>query len=313
MTEQRMRWLCETFSFLDEEVEFPSLNIPELGLSTDFKLIMPEAIERAALLLRTHWGLKERPIPDMLLALENAGIPTTCLEIVSEKQDGFCFRSERLKRPFVGINIHSVSAARARYDAAHELGHLCLHRYVTPQQSRDPSLHKLIEQQAHRFAGAFLFPKDAFLSEVRAVSLDYFSALKKRWGISIAAMIFRAFDLGLIGDAERTALYQNMTRRGWRGPSREPFDNIQEMPLEQPRMLRRGIQNILTAGIFGRSTLQATLGLPVQEIEQIAGLDSGFLSNESLEQLRIPNRSPSLRSVDLESGTVVEFPRRSKF
>jgi Zn-dependent peptidase ImmA (M78 family) len=313
MTHQRMRWLCETFSFLDEEVEFPSLSIPHLGLPEDFRQFMPEDIEQAAVKLRAHWGLRERPIPDMLLALENAGIPTACLEIVSEKQDGFCFPSARLKRSFVGININGVSAARERYDAAHELGHLCLHRLVTPQQSRDPSLHKLIEQQAHRFAGAFLFPKNAFLSEVQAATLDWFSALKKQWGLSIGAMIFRSYDLGLIDEFEKTTLFQKMTRRGWRGTRREPFDDPNEMPLERPRMLRRGIENVVAGGIFGRETIQWYLGLPAGEIEQLAGLDKGFISGSAaVEHLASPKRGLPLKAVDLESGMVVEFRQRPK-
>lgn len=313
MTEQRMRWLCEAFALLDEEVEFPTLNIPDLGVPHDFRLIMPEDIEQAALRLRHFWGLRERPIPDMLLALENAGIPTTCLEIVSDKQDGFCFCSERLKRPFVGINVHGVSKARERYDAAHELGHLCLHKFVTPQQSREPSLHKIIEQQAHRFAGAFLFPKNAFLSEVQAASLDWFSALKKRWGFSIAAMIYRSFDLGIVDEFEKSVLFQKMTRRGWRGPKREPFDDPDAMPLERPRMLRRGVENVVAGGIFGRETIQNSLGLPASEIEQLAGLDKGFISGSAaVAHLAIPKKSLQLKAVDLESGTVVEFRQRPK-
>ncbi|MCP3475905.1 hypothetical protein NLM33_37320 [Bradyrhizobium sp. CCGUVB1N3] len=41
-------------------------------------------------------------------------------------------------------------------------------------------MNKQIEQQAHRFAGAFLFPREAFRFEVTRPTLDYFRALKKR-------------------------------------------------------------------------------------------------------------------------------------
>ncbi len=134
MTEQRMRWLCEIFSFLEREVDFPSVNLPKLDLPSDFRLVSAEMIENVAALVRTHWGLRDLPIPDVTLALENAGIPVVNLEIISEKQDGFCFRSQELDRSFVGINTCNVSAARARFDAAHELGHIILHKQVTPQE-----------------------------------------------------------------------------------------------------------------------------------------------------------------------------------
>ncbi len=261
MTEQRMIWLCEIFAFLERDVNFPVVGIPDLALP-DFRSITPDMIERAVEDIRAHWKLRDLPIPDVLLALENAGVPVCNLEIMSEKQDGFCFCSPKLNRTFVGINTHNVSAARARYDAAHELGHIVLHKHVTPQQIRDPVLHKKLEQQAHRFAGAFLFPRTAFRAEVSVPSLDYFCALKKRWGISIAAMVHRAFDVGLIDDLEMTALYRNMARRRWRGVLQEPFDSSEEMRLERPRMLRRGMDVLLNDGHM-RSSIRAALALPL--------------------------------------------------
>ena len=124
MTEQRMYWLCELFAFLEREVNFPELDAPEVDLPKDFRLTTHDHIEAAAGSVRLCWGLRSGPIPDVTLALENAGIPVVNLEILSDKQDGFSFRSPSLERTFVGVNVHNVSAARARYDAAHELGHV---------------------------------------------------------------------------------------------------------------------------------------------------------------------------------------------
>lgn len=309
MTEQRMIWLCEVYNFLTQEVDFPRIDLPPPELPSNFRQITPDLIERAAEDLRDHWKLRDQPIPDMTLALENAGIPVVNLEIASDKQDGFCFRSERLQRLFVGINTYEVSAARARYDAAHELGHLVLHQNVTPQQAREPLLHKLLEQQAFRFAGAFLFPKSAFRREVRTPSLDYFSALKKRWGISIAAMAYRAHNLGLIDDAERSVLYRNMARRRWRGALQEPFDDPSEMPLERPRMLRRGLEVVLEESCAHRSDIARNLALPERELEQIVGVDRGYFRTGETIQLAVPKRQ-RLKAFDMETGTIVEFPSR---
>ncbi len=312
MTAQRAIWACEIFSFLESEVNFPELNLPEMGLPRDFRLITSEQIERAAKDLREHWSLRDRPIPDMVLALENAGIPVVQLEIPSEKQDGFCFWSKMLRRFFVGINVSGISAVRVRYDAAHELGHALLHSKVTIEEFRDPAMNKIIERQAHRFAASFLFPQSAFLDEVRVPSLDYFCSLKKKWGISIGAMVYRAWTLGLVDDEERKNLFQNMTRRGWRGALREPFDEPGEMSVERPRMLRRGMEAVIDAGLFGRSTFLAALALPENEIEQIVGLQAGAFRTAEVVQLAVSPRSGP-RVVDLESGNVVEFqPRRGR-
>lgn len=310
MTEQRMIWLCEMFAFLETELTFPHFELPQLDIPCDFRLITPEVIERAAEALRTHWKLGLRPIPDVTLALENAGVPVVNLDIPSEKQDGFCFRSKYLHRSFVGINTYNISCSRARYDCAHELGHIVLHAHVTPQQDKDPALHKIIEDQAHRFAGAFIFPREAFHQEVRTPSLDYFCSLKKRWGISIGAMIFRASNLDIIGKEERSVLFRNLTRRGWRGVLREPFDSRSEMPMERPRMLKRGVEALLGEGFYTREGLLSVLTLPDREIEQIMGIEEGFFKSSELVQLAVPKHTKHLRSRDLESGEVIEFTKR---
>jgi Zn-dependent peptidase ImmA (M78 family) len=309
MTEQRMIWLAETFSFLEREVNFPVVNLPKLDLPKDFRALTPDMIERTAEDTRKHWKLRDLPIPDMSLALENAGIPVVNLEITSEKQDGFFFYSHTLARPFVGINTYQISCARSRYDAAHELGHAILHREVTLSQLRDPALNKRIEQQAHLFAGAFLFPRASFRQEVAVPTLDYFSALKKRWGMSIAAMVYRAGVLGMIDDFEKVELYKKMSRRQWRGPLQEPFDDPSEMPLEKPRMLRRGVKVMIEEG-YSRATIQAAIGLPSKEAEQILGLDKGFFQTADLVQLATPKPRTNLKTTDLESGEVIEFPQR---
>ncbi len=310
MTEQRMTWLCEIFAFLEREVDFPTLDLPDLSLPQDFRLITPDMIERAAETLRQHWKLRDLPIPDMILALENAGIPVVTMEIPSDKQDGFFFRSKALDRYFVGINTNEVSASRARYDAGHELGHAVLHSNVTSTQTKDTKLIKLIESQAHRFAAAFLFPRASFLREVGTVSLDYLCDLKKRWGMSIAAMIYRAYDLGIIDDIERTDLYRKMVRRRWKATGQEPFDDRASMPLEQPRMLRRGVEAVVNDGIFGLAQFKSALALPDREIEQLIGVQPEFFNPHLTVSLAQVRRTTSLSAVDLESGKVVDFVKR---
>jgi Zn-dependent peptidase ImmA (M78 family)/transcriptional regulator with XRE-family HTH domain len=313
MTEQRMTWLCEIFSYLERALDFPVMALPELAVPHDFRNITPELIERATEALRDHWKLRDQPIPDVILALENVGIPVVTLDISSDKQDGFCFYSHQLSRHFVGINTYNVSAARLRYDAAHELGHAVLHRNVTLQQSRDTVAHKLIEQQAHRFAGAFLFPRKAFIANVGSPSLDYFCSLKKHWGMSIVSMVYRAYNLGLIDEDEKTSLYRGMSRRNWRGPLQEPFDSRQDMPLERPRMLRRGVEVVLNEGIFGRSTLLSAISLPEREMEQIVGVESGFFNDAAAPvQLASLRKGGLVRASDMETGIVLEFPQRNK-
>lgn len=300
MTEQRMRWLCEIYGFLISEVDFGFSPLPNFDVPSDVNLISGEMIERVAMQVRQAWGLRSEPIPDMILALENSGIPVTTLNFSSEKQDGFCFRSKLLDKVFVGINIENASSARARLDAAHEFGHYILHRNVSVAQARHAATHKLMEKQAFRFAGALLFPRDAFLEEVGAVSLDYFSALKRRWGMAISAMVVRASDLGLIDTEEVGDLFRRMTLRRWRGIRREPFDT--EMELERPRMLRRGFETMLRSGMFAKSAITSALPHPTREIETIASLDPGTLSLLAAPSLSVAIRHENHGLLDFKIG-----------
>jgi len=310
MTSQRMRWLCEIYSYLSSEVDFSSTPIPDFDIPANVNLITSEQIERIAADLRYEWGLRLEPIPDMILALENAGIPVTTLDFSSEKQDGCCFHSKLLNKTFVAINVESASAVRVRLDAAHELGHLVLHKYVTTTQARHPVTHKLMEKQAFQFAGALLFPREAFFNEVPFVSLDYLCALKRRWGMAISAMIKRACDLGLVDGEEAASLYRNMTRRGWRGARMEPFDNAMEV--EKPRMLRRGFEALLGSGMFARSAVRSALPHPPREIELIAGLSPGTLVDARSAEFSVSLRQESKQLLDLESGNVLHFPVRHR-
>lgn len=115
---------------------------------------------------------------------------------------------------------------RQRFTIAHELGHLVLHtrrRSVT-----DP------EDEAHRFAGAFLAPANRMREAFdRPVTLTDLAQLKARWGVSMQALIMRGSALGLIDEHRKTSLYKQLSARRWR--TREPVD----VPPEQPVLLHR--------------------------------------------------------------------------
>jgi len=60
--------------------------------------------------------------------------------------------------PFIFLNS-AKSAERGRHDAAHELGHLVLHRHGGP-------IGRKAEEQANAFASAFLMPRSSILAHV---------------------------------------------------------------------------------------------------------------------------------------------------
>jgi Zn-dependent peptidase ImmA (M78 family) len=99
----------------------------------------------------------------------------------------------------------AVPGDRFRLTLSHEVAHLVLHARKT----------ELAEREANRFAGALLFPADDFdLAMTARPLLSDFIALKSAWGISVAALVYRAHELGYVDDSRYRALQIQMAK--WR-------------------------------------------------------------------------------------------------
>jgi hypothetical protein len=118
-------------------------------------------------------------------------------------------------------------------------------------------------------------------------------------------MIFRARDLEMIDDADKSSLFQNMTRRRWRGPEGEPYDSLAEIPIERPRVLRRAIEAVVDGGILMRNQIADLLAVPLAELEELAALDRGYLTGRSPDLVRLKDRDGVLG----DSGNVIDFRR----
>src|SRR5439155_14410703 len=132
--------------------------------------------------------------------------------------------------PYIFLGAEKTCAVRARFNLGHELGHLILHRRVDEKHVRYiPSDHRKMEEQAHRFAGAFLLPAKSFGRDVYAVTLEALRSLKPKWKVAIGALLKRAEHLGFISERQLQRTWIAYSRRGWR--SREPLDDeIEEAP-----------------------------------------------------------------------------------
>ncbi|MCP9480790.1 XRE family transcriptional regulator [Shimia sp. CNT1-13L.2] len=261
-TSQRIDWAAEAFGILSEYVDFPRLELPRLeNWPLNWAAVSNEQIEDLADHCRDAWGLGAYPIPDMCLALENIGIPVLAFDIENEKQSGYSRWADHIQRPIVGANTLESSAVRMRFNLAHELYHVLAHfGSVSEKEVRHAKTYQAIEKQAHRFAGALLFPRDSFLRTVQYPSLEEFASHKQEWGISILAQIKRAQDLGVCDSEWARALNIRASKNGYRGKRGEPFDK--EMPLEKPRMFRRAIEAIEDGSELLLGQVRQRLSLP---------------------------------------------------
>ena len=279
-------WYTQVAKYLDEFVNFPVVDVPEAAPKDVSGRYSIDEIEEIAARTRKHWGLGLGPISNVLSLIESRGVSVCRHVIEGEQVEAFSFWNG--ERPFVFMASEKESGARVRFDLAHELGHLILHRWIEPEELQDPTTLKIIEGEADRFASAFLLPLGSFPNEVYTARLDVFLDLKMRWRVSIQAMIYRCRDLQLIDEAQFTNLYKQVSYRKWR--KREPMDDPEIITLEQPRLLKRAMELVLDGGRKHQDEVVADLTLNPRLLEAFCNLPRGMLSGESTN-----NPEPTLK------------------
>jgi len=282
--EAKYLWLQDIYQYLWSFVEFPSVNFPNIDPPDSPEKISEQYIEDAADYLRQFWGLSDAPIENITRLVENNGIVVSFFDLGADGLDGFS--QKNYDRPHIIISTGKNSAVRIRFSLAHELGHLILHRKINPKALKDSSKFKLMEQQAHRFASAFIFPQSTFFQEIVIPDLATFRMRKPRWKLSIAAMIFRAKNLGLIDDDREKMLRRSYGAKKW--SRMEPLDD--QINIDYPELLKDAIELILNEGVQSKSDIINNPPISRQDIEKIAGLEPDFLQDNVVKlKLRIEN------------------------
>lgn len=164
--------------------------------------------EAAAMMLRQYWGIGELPIRNVIHLLEAKGIRVFSLAENTVEVDAYSLWRDNT--PFIFLNTMK-SSERSKFDAAHELGHLILHKHGT-------HVGQDAEIEADRFASAFLMPRSSILASASAVRLATIStliALKKKWGVSLAALAYRLHKLDLLTDWHYRTLCIEMSKKGY--------------------------------------------------------------------------------------------------
>lgn len=189
-----------------QRFELPEPQLPDLRLESN-----PET---AAMALRAAWGLGDRPITNLIRLIESKGVRVFSLAERDRSLDGFSFW--RSSEPFIFLNTQK-SAERSRFDAAHELGHLVLHRHGGVAGLD-------MEREAMAFASAFLMPKASIRAHIRRPpSIASLTEAKHWWGVSLAALIRRLYDLDLITRWFYRALSIQLQKAGYRDSEPEPM------------------------------------------------------------------------------------------
>ncbi|HEC2242352.1 TPA: ImmA/IrrE family metallo-endopeptidase, partial [Staphylococcus delphini] len=236
--------------FLDQYVEFPEL-IDYGELVTDNNDI---DIENITMQIRNNMELNDRPIEDMLEVVELMGIVAVKFGYDEDKVDAFSATTLlNGKKYFSIVTGNPRSFYRQQFSLAHELGHWILHNdYIPEELSKEE--YKEMEKEANEFASAFLLPKESFSNDLRniTINIDNLLTLKSKWNVSIAAMIERGHQLGIINIHEKSRLYRYMSYHNLRNP--EPLDK--ETPCSEPLALSQSIELLIDEKVMEGSEIK---------------------------------------------------------
>jgi Zn-dependent peptidase ImmA (M78 family)/transcriptional regulator with XRE-family HTH domain len=227
------RITADIVAALESLVEFPTVTVPDHPVMPD-QIGGPEPLRAARAARRVMFG-RGGPVENVVRLLESNGVVAVVLPPTTERVDAFSVTA--YPRPLVLFNPAKGDYWRNRFDAAHELGHLVMHTDSEPGS-------KTVEDQANRFAAEFLMPESDIADDLPATA-DWprLAALKAEWGVSMAALLYRARTLGVMRESTYRAAMATMSTRGWRrgepGAARR---------LESPTMLAQAMEIVTTAG-----------------------------------------------------------------
>ena len=230
----------------------------------------------AAMALRRHWSIGSRPISQLVKLMESKGIRVFSLSENNKNIDAFSVWRHGV--PYVFLNTYK-SAERSRFDAAHEIGHLVLHRHGV-QKGREA------ESEADQFSSSLLIPRDDFVSIApRISSLDQLVSIKKRWGVSVASLARAARDSGVLSEWYYREFCKQLSVRGYRSSEPNP------MPREESVLLKKVLSELWKERLT-RESIATDLCLPLDEISSLVDGLISSVNSESIQTTR-----PKLRAI----------------
>ena len=198
-----------------------------------------------ALEVRRHLGLREDadPIPSIVDVVEKFGIRV----IENPTQLSIDGLAAKYGQEYVVVLNSTVPSDRSRLNAAHELGHVL----YGDCDSNDPN-SKVLESRAFDFASHFLISSSQLKEAFQGKSMVRLIHYKERFGISLAAMVFRAEKHGFITKQEARSLWIAFAKRNWRAlepghvrPDRATrFEQLIEEAINSNRLSLREIADL---------------------------------------------------------------------
>jgi len=222
----------------------PQIDLDETGLTP----------EKVAERMRDYWTVPRGPIRSVVELIEDAGGIVILASFGTTLMDGLSFRLEGMP-PLFFMN-KDVPGERFRFSLAHELGHMVMHSV--------PDDDEKIENEAHRFAAAFLMPAVDIKPYLVGTKVGGMGRVKAYWKCSIHSIIRRTWDLKLVTDSQYKSMniqYRKMFKDGEPGV----------LEIERPMRLRKMVE-------YHRDTL----GYSRDDLAQLLAADPDYVERSYL-------------------------------
>lgn len=193
--------------------------------------------------IRSAWSLPRGPVQNVVRLMERAGAIVVMMKFGTDQLDGFAQTVSGMP-PVVFVNS-DAPADRLRLTLAHELGHLIMHAFATPN----------MELEAFAFAREFMMPEADIRPYFGKLSLPVLATLKRVWRVSMAAILEHAYRLNAITQRQYIRLRSELARNNYL--KREPAEL--DFAREEPVLIRGIIDFHLSNLQYGWNDLATIL------------------------------------------------------
>lgn len=223
----------------------------------------------AAAKVRERWRLGLDPIASVSGTLEDHHVHVIEID-ANEKFDGIsavAYDGENREQAAAVVTRSGVPGERQRLNMTHEFAHLVMKLGEGVDE----------EKAAFRFGAAFLAPAEVLFREVgqkrHSIEIQELLLLKRRFGMSLQALIYRLRTLDIISDAHLKQWFITINKMGWRKQEPGP------VPAEEPQWLKQAVLRVLSEKQISVDEASRILGkcvpdqLPLTLVERRSFMD----------------------------------------
>jgi Zn-dependent peptidase ImmA (M78 family)/DNA-binding Xre family transcriptional regulator len=240
--------------FLTNALSIDSTTIPIMEVTTE------QTPQQIAIKLRKLWKVETPIIDDLTKLIESNGIVISNFAFGTDRVDSRSILTDD-KFPVIFFNA-SLLGDRQRFTLAYELGQLVMHSSSIVPMDRD------VSKEANAFAAEFLMPANEIVKDFKdGITIPLLGELKRKWKVSMIALLYRADDLGLVTANQKRYMLQQFNQLQIR--RREPLEL--DVAKEEPRLIKQWMGEYRQKTKLGTVEMAAVLCLEVDDFLELYG------------------------------------------